>query len=268
MSYVLAAQSGSRDERMTPKRALTREPGRTFTSCLSSHPMSHTVNYEKAKAQHASYRATLAELGLEVIVIPTDDAHPDACFVEDNAIVHGTRALICRMGAVSRRGEVDAVEAALRDLGLETKRVVAPGTIEGGDVVHLHDRLISGISQRTNREGVQQLRAWLGVKVGTIEDLRMMHLKSHVTCLDDGDAVIVSQKYAGYDALRELRKIVVPPGEEYAADTLAVGSSVMLPKGMPRTAVLLKDAGFDPVPIDLSEFEKCDGAITCLSILI
>ncbi len=252
---------------MTPKRALVREPGRRFTSCLSCHPLRNTVDLRKAREQHSLYRRTLRDLGLEVIELPRDDSRPDACFVEDNAVVRGRKALICRMGAESRRGEEKEIEAALVSLGMRTRRASPPATIEGGDVVHLEDRLISGISRRTNAEGVSQMADWLETKVDTLRDPKMMHLKSHVSYLGRGIA-LVDARYADSKCLEGLNKIIVPQGEEYAADNLAVGDRVVLPKGMPRTSSLLRKAGFVPISLDLSEFEKCDGAVTCLSILV
>ena len=223
------------------------------------------MNLDKAKSQHAIYRRTLGDLGLEVIAIQPDDIHPDACFVEDNAVVHGKRALICRMGAESRRGEGGPVEKALSG-HFAIKQASAPATVEGGDVVHLPNRLISGLSQRTNAEGIRQMSDWLEVKVDAIEDPGIMHLKSYVTCLN-GDTMIASRRFSKHPALAKLTVITVPDEEAYAADTLTVGKTVLMPAGMPRSAALVKAAGFDVIPVDVGEFEKCDGAVTCLSIL-
>ncbi len=223
------------------------------------------MNLTKARSQHAIYRRTLSDLGLDVITIQPDDLHPDACFVEDNAVVHGKRALICRMGAESRRGEEDPVEKVLSDY-LEVHRASSPATVEGGDVVHLANRLISGLSQRTNPEGIRQMSEWLKVKVDTIGDPSIMHLKSYVTCLN-ADTLIASGRFSKHPALAGLTVITVPEEEAYAADTLTVGSTVLMPAGMPKSAALVKASGFEVIPVDVGEFEKCDGAVTCLSIL-
>jgi dimethylargininase len=219
----------------------------------------------KARQQHDEYRSVLEGLGLDVITMPADDEHPDACFVEDCAIVHGGRALITRMGAPSRRGEIDAVESVLGE-HLTTKRAVPPATVEGGDVVHLPDRLVSGLSARTNAEGVRQMADWLEVDVDTIDDASMMHLKSHVTYLGEAKC-IATKRFADHPALLGLEVIVVPEGEEYAADTLSVGNTVLMPSGRTASHELVRRAGFDVIPVDVSEFEKCDGALTCLSII-
>jgi dimethylargininase len=250
---------------MFPKHAIVREPGKSFTKCLSCHPLRDTVSLPKAKSQHAIYRRTLSDLGLDVITIPPDDLHPDACFVEDNAVVHGKRALICRMGAESRRGEGGPVEKILSEY-FAIQRASPPATVEGGDVVHLPSRLISGLSQRTNAEGIQQMSSWLGVKVDTIDDPSIMHLKSYVTSLS-ADTLIASRRFSKHPAFAGLKVITVPDEEAYAADTLTVDKTVLMPAGLPRSVLLVKAAGFDVVPVDVSEFEKCDGAVTCLSIL-
>ncbi len=250
---------------MTPKRALVREPGRKFTKCLSCHPLRHTVDLSKARIQHAAYRRTLSDLGLEVIALEPDDEHADACFVEDNAVVHNGRALICRMGAESRRDEVDSIEKRLKEY-LKTRRARDPATLEGGDVLHFPERLISGLSQRTNGDGIRQMSEWLQVRVDTIRDTKMMHLKSYVTALDES-RVIASSRFARHPVLKGLEVIEIPDEEAYAADSLSIGGTVILPAGMPGSTALLKSSGFDVVPLDVSEFQKCDGAITCLSIL-
>jgi len=250
---------------MEPRRALVREPGNSYRGCISSHPLVHTVDVGLARRQHSEYCRTLAELGLEVLRLPRDDVRPDSCFVEDNAVIHGDRALICRMAKESRRGEEDAVEVSLRD-HLRVRRAVAPATVEGGDVVHLTDRLISGVTERTNEEGIKQVSSWLGVKVDTIVDPRIVHLKSYVTYLGS-NTMIVANEYAEHPALKGFNVLVVPEDEAYAANTLAIGENVLMPKGRRKAHVMVEEAGFDVIPLDVTEFEKCEGALTCLSLL-
>ncbi len=250
---------------MTPKHALVREPGNLYTSCLSEHPLHHTVSLKKARNQHKKYRETLSELGLEVIEVPRDDEHPDSCFVEDNAVVENGKALICRMAKESRRGEQIGVAAELEDI-MPIKWAQEPATIEGGDVVHVEGKLISGISQRTNYEGIAQMQEWLEVPVATVFDPTIMHLKSYVTYLGK-NVMIATEKYATHPAL-EGYNILIPPAEEgYAADTLAVGDTVIMAMGYETTQEMVRELGFDVISLDVSEIQKCDGALTCLSIL-
>ena len=250
---------------MNPKHALIREPGNMYTSCLSEHPLHHTVSLKKAREQHANYCTTLAELGLEVITVPRDDKHPDSCFVEDNAVVENGKALICRMAKESRRGEQPGVAATLEEY-MPVKWATEPATIEGGDVVHVDGRLISGISDRTNLEGVAQMQEWLEVPVTTIFDPTIMHLKSYVTYLGKR-IMIATEKYANHPALEGFNILIPPAEDEYAADTLAVGDTILMAEGYEIAQTMVKEAGFDVISMNVSEIQKCDGALTCLSIL-
>ncbi|MGB2581957.1 MAG: arginine deiminase family protein [Thermoplasmata archaeon] len=250
---------------MTFTKALTRTPGRSYVNCQSCHPKRHTIDLSLALEQHAVYCSTLRDLGLEVVTLPPDEHHPDACFVEDTAVIHGKKALICRSGVESRRGE----EASICDvLGqyLSLERATSPATVEGGDVVHFEDRLLSGLSQRTNAEGVRQMNEWLEVEVATIEDPEIMHLKSYITYLAR-DTVVATRAYACDPSLAGMNVLVVPRGDEYAADTLTIDDTVLMPAGRERAHELVREAGFKVIVLDMSEIEKCDGAMTCLSLI-
>lgn len=250
---------------MDPKRAIVREPGDTYTRCLSSHPLRHTIDVAKARRQHKEYCRTLSELGLEVIKLPRDDEHPDSCFVEDNAVVFGSKALICRLAKDSRRGEESAVAGVLSQY-LHTKRASSPATIEGGDVIHLESGLISGLTQRTNEAGVDQARKWLEVPVDIITDSSIMHLKSYVNYLGKG-RMISTARYAENPMLDRFEVIVVRDEDWYSTNILVVGDAATVSSGFPNTESILEEAGFRVIPLEMSEFPKCEGALTCLSIL-
>lgn len=249
-----------------PRLAITREPGNAYDRCISCHPLRHTVDIGRAREQHAAYRAALRELGLDIIQLPRDDEHADSCFVEDNAVVHKGKALICRPAKESRRGEVGPVEEVLKSL-VRTKKAADPATVEGGDVIHLEDRLVSGVTERTNRQGIRQMADWLEVEVTTVEDPNIMHLKSYATYLGRG-TIVATSRFAGHPAFEGRSAIVLPDDEAYAADTLAIGDTVLMARGYPRAHELVRGAGFQVVTLDTSEFAKCDGALTCLSIII
>ncbi|MCJ7488641.1 MAG: arginine deiminase family protein [Thermoplasmata archaeon] len=204
-------------------------------------------------------------MSLEVIVLPPDERHPDACFVEDTAVIHREKALICRPGVESRRGEETTISDVLAQY-LTLKRAESPATVEGGDVVHFENRLLSGLSQRTNAEGIRQMSEWLEVEVDTIEDSEIMHLKSYITYLAR-DTVIATRAYADDPSLAGMNVIVVPREDEYAADTLTIDDTVLMPAGRERAHELVREAGFKVIALDMSEIEKCDGAMTCLSLI-
>jgi len=251
---------------MIPKLAIVREPGNSYSKCISCHPLRHTIDIGKARRQHAEYCRVLADLGLELIRVPRDDENADSCFVEDNAVIHNGKALICRMAKDSRRGETGAVESILKGM-LRTRRATAPATVEGGDVVHFSDRLLSGVTQRTNDHGISQMREWLEVKVDTVEDPSIVHLKSYLTHLGR-DFVISTKRYSLHPALKGLSVLVVPEDEGYAADTLTIGDTVLMARGRPKSQALVKNAGFDVISLDVGEIEKCEGALTCLSLIL
>ncbi|TET10370.1 MAG: hypothetical protein E3J86_05975 [Candidatus Thorarchaeota archaeon] len=246
-------------------RAIVRLPGKNFKSCLSDHPQHHTVSLELAQEQHKNYCQTLADLGIDLIRIEPNDEYADSCFVEDTVVVSGNRAVITRMAKESRRGESEAIEKILSEYK-QIESVKAPGTLEGGDVIHLPDSLICGITKRTNHDGATQLEHWLETYVHRIEDLDIMHIKSHVTYLNK-DIIVVNPKYAKNPVLESFEKIILPTEESHSANTLTVGNVVIMSTRHIKTAKLVKEAGFDVILLNMSEFEKCDGALTCLSIV-
>ncbi|MHA1977814.1 MAG: dimethylarginine dimethylaminohydrolase family protein [Candidatus Hodarchaeales archaeon] len=250
---------------MRKTRAIVREPSDSFSRCISSHPQHHSVSVKRAKLQHQNYCDVLTNLGLEVFKLPSDVAFPDNCFVEDTAIIHKDRVLISRMGAISRRGEEHAVHEFLSDY-LKVKVAEAPATIEGGDVLHLPNYLVSGISQRTNQDGIQQLSDWLRIEVKKVIDDSIIHLKSHVTYLYS-NTIIIDQKVANHPLFNSYTKILTPVDEEYATNSLTINKTVLLPHGFPKAKQLLVDNGFETITLNMSEYQKCEGALTCLSLL-
>ncbi|MHA3963316.1 MAG: dimethylarginine dimethylaminohydrolase family protein [Candidatus Thorarchaeota archaeon SMTZ1-45] len=246
-------------------RAIVRPPGRNFKSCISTHPYHHTVNLGLALKQHEKYCSVLQELGLDLIELSPDDEHPDSCFVEDTAVVSGTRALITRMAKESRRGESERIEEILSEFK-QISSVKAPGTLEGGDVVHLPDSLLCGITQRTNFEGATQMEHWLETPIHCIEDPSIVHIKSHITYLNK-NFILVNPRYIDNSILDRFTKIILPKEEVHSANTLTIGDVVILSARHNKTSKLVNEAGFDVIQLDMSEFEKCDGALTCLSII-
>lgn len=246
-------------------RAIVRPPGSSFSNCISEHPLHHTLNLRRAIEQHEKYTQILIDLGLDVIKLPPNDDYPDSCFVEDTVVVFGNRAIITRMAKESRRGESGEVETVLSEFK-DIDSVKAPGTLEGGDVIHLPDVLICGITKRTNHDGATQMEHWLRTAVHRIEDPDIMHIKSHVTYIDE-NLVVCNPKYQNHPVLEPFTKILLPPEESHSANTLTIEGVVILSSRHNRTAQLVREAGHDVIQLEMSEFEKCDGALTCLSIM-
>jgi dimethylargininase len=203
-------------------------------------------------------------------VLPADERFPDGCFVEDTAVVVGDVALVTRPGAISRRGEVDAVAAALAP-HIALERMTAPATLDGGDCLRLGATIYVGRSARTDEAGVAALRAVAagrGVEVVAVPlAAGVLHLKCVCARLDD-DTVLLADDSLDPAIFGGARIVRVPAAETYAANALAVGGAVLISDGHPRTADAVTAAGFRVIPLPTSEVRKADGALTCLSILV
>ncbi|WP_329074694.1 dimethylargininase [Streptomyces niveus] len=251
---------------MPSRKALVRRPGPRLTEGLLTHLERTPVDAGLALAQWESYTAALREHGWETTeVAPADDC-PDAVFVEDPVVMFRDVALIARSGAASRRPETAAVEEALSALGCRIERVTGPGTLDGGDVLKVGDTVYAGQGGRTNAEGLRQLRAAfepLGARVVAVPVSRALHLKSAVTALPDGTVI-------GYAPLVDdpslfPRFLSVP--EEGGSHVVLLGDGkLLLAASAPRSADVFAGLGLEPVPVDIGEFEKLEGCVTCLSV--
>jgi dimethylargininase len=252
-----------------PRAAIVRPPSDAFVRAISS--TGAALDPDRARAQHASYRSALADL-VEVVALPADEELPDACFVDDCAVVLGGRALLTRPGVPSRAAEPERLAGALASLVGDLRRMAAPATLDGGDVLRLGRTLVAGRSTRTSQAGIGQLTRFAAAAGGRVEVADVppgtLHLQSAVTALAD-DAVVGMDELLEQPALHAVTtKVVVPPEEAAAANALAVGTTVVLPAGCPRTAAAVAALGFDVREVDLGEFHKADGGATCLSLLI
>lgn len=245
--------------------AIVRSPGRSYNRCISNHPDVASLNLERAKLQHRAYVNTLHEIGLEIIELPTENDLPDACFIEDTVVIYGDTALITRPKYEIRRKEIDSVAKIVGDY-LKIAATTSPATLEGGDVIHVEKGLISGKTKRTNEEGISAMRKELGCQVEVIEDSSIVHLKSYVTYLGNG-FFIGTKRYSSESVFDDTEYLVIPEKESYAANTLTINGNVLIPEGYPETKQILSKNGFDIIVLDTKEFAKCEGALTCLSII-
>ena len=227
---------------------------------------SSSVDGELALRQWREYVDVLRRRGWSVVEAPPVDDCPDGVFIEDQVVVHGEVALRCRSGAPERRGEAAGVRESVEALGYRTVDIAAPGTLDGGDVLK-HGRFVwVGVGGRTNLAGVEQLReAFAGhrVEVVPVPVSKVLHLKSAVTALPDGTVI-------GYPPLVDdptvWREFLAVPEESGAHVVLLGGTSVLMSAAAPRTAHLLTKRGLDVTMVDISEFEKLEGCVTCLSV--
>jgi len=248
--------------------AIVRIPGRNFAQGLTTVQLG-VPQFEQVLAQHAEYCAALRGCGLSVTTLAADLDHPDSTFVEDTAVVTARSAMLTRPGARSREGEVAAMRPVLRGFFPALGEIEAPGTLDGGDICEAGNHFFLGVSQRTNEEGARQLATHLANEGHTsgVVDVRgiksILHLKSGVSYLGENTLVVIEEMagmFAGYEL------VVVPREESYAANCVRVNDRVLVAAGFPRLVRELKERGFSPLELDMSEFQKMDGGLSCLSL--
>jgi dimethylargininase len=247
------------------KHAIVRPPGVSFAGAISSQ--NAPIDVALAQAQHREYRDALAAAGVALEALPPDERYPDSCFMQDPAIIVVGRAVICRPGAPSRRGEEAAIAETLAGR-FPCKSIVEPGLLEGGDVLLLPDRVLVGRSGRTNRAGIAQLAVALaeaGLPVYETPTGAYLHLLSAATYVGHG-VLLAVEDFAGHPAFAGLDVISVPPAEVYAANALGVGDTVIVPAGYPGVEAALRARGFTVLATPTSEFAKADGGVTCLAL--
>jgi dimethylargininase len=251
-------------------RAIVRPPSDNYAAGLSASGEGAPV-LATALAQHAAYCAALAACGLAVEVLPANAEYPDSTFVEDAAILTARGAILTRPGAPTRAGEVDLVRATLASTFGAMPQIAAPGTVDGGDVCEAEDHFLIGVSARTNEAGARQLAGLLGELSyrATVLDIRasprLLHLKTGIAYLGDG-RMVVTPGLPASPALADFELIVVPTGELYAANCIRVNDRVLVASGYPRFAALLEELGYRLCPLEMSEFRRMDGGLSCLSL--
>lgn len=246
--------------------AIARVPGPDYPQGLTTDT-SIAPDMALTLQQHAAYVQTLEDLGVHVTVLEAAPGFPDACFVEDTAVVTAEVAIITRPGAPSRRDETLSMETPLMT-HRSLRRIIAPGTLDGGDILQAGNCFFIGVSDRTNAEGARQLSEILtplGYTCTIIPVAAGLHLKSSLNFVG-GDTMLVTADFAGHPAIAGYRRIVCPEGEEYAANTLLVNGTLIMPTGYPHTRALLEELGMPIVELDTSEYRKMDGGLTCLSL--
>jgi dimethylargininase len=252
------------------RNAIVRVPGENFQDGLTSATLGKP-SYPLAMEQHAAYCSALERCGLRVLVLPADSQHPDSTFVEDTAIVTPRSAILARPGASSRQGEVSAIRDALGRFFRSFHQIEPPGTLDGGDICEAGGHFFIGLSHRTNEDGARQLAEFLAGDgfTSSIVDIRgmsgVLHLKSGIAYLGDNHLVVMDSMadlphFRNYDLIR------VEQAETYAANCVRVNDYVLLPSGRPHLESVLNQRGYKTVPLDMSEFEKMDGGLSCLSL--
>ena len=248
--------------------AIVRTPGRSIVGGLSDSKTLGLPNYEQAIIQHQSYIDVLTKCGLDVLVLEPCEEYPDSTFVEDVALITPNCVIITRPGALSRRGEVHEIEFVLKQKFKNIELIEAPGTIEGGDIMMVGDHYYIGLSERTNIEGAKQIIQILtkyGMSGSTISLKKVLHLKTGLSYLEENNLVVCGE-FIKDSSLGGYNRIEIPEKESYAANCIWVNESVIIPLGYPTTKQRIKNAGYPVIETDVTEFQKLDGGLSCLSL--
>jgi dimethylargininase len=251
-------------------RAIVRIPGSNFDAGLTTVDFGRPI-FDLVLQQHQNYCQALEECGLALITLEPDLRFPDSTFVEDTAILTERGAVLTRPGAASREGEVDAIRSAILNFFSRPLTIEAPGTVDGGDICEAENHFLLGVSHRTNEEGARQLAAHLADfgYSSSVVDVRAMtsilHLKSGISYIGD-NTLVVMEEMADNEAFRSFDLIRVAEEESYAANCVRLNDRVLVAGGYPMLAGELRARGFNPLALEMSEFQKMDGGLSCLSL--
>ena len=266
-------------------KAIVRPPASNFAEGLTTAGLG-PPDYGLALKQHDAYCAALERCGLGLIRLVADSNYPDSCFVEDTAVMMnspssskadldrlGHIAVLTEPGATSRVGEVETIRTVFQQVLPENAihQIEPPGTLDGGDVCEAGKHYFIGLSARTNESGAEQLAGFLADHgyTSSFVDIReidsLLHLKSGLAYLGD-NRVVVTEALAGRKEFADFEQIMVPPGEDYAANCVKVNDYVVIAAGYEQLASALRQLGYKTLAIDMSEFQKMDGGLSCLSL--
>jgi dimethylargininase len=258
------------EKSMRFKNAIARLPAHTLSHGLTSSSEGEP-SVEAALDQHRRYCDALRACGLTVEILEAASDYPDSTFVEDTAIVTARGAVMMRPGAQSRLGEVDLIKNAILKHRREVAHITDPGSMDGGDICQADEHFFIGLSARTNVEGARQLSIILrsyGYTSSTIDvrgESRLLHLKSGIAYLGDKRLVIAPELRA-LSAFQSYELIEVTSAEMYAANCMRINDRVLIAAGYPKIAAVLKSLGYKTLALDVSEFRKMDGGLSCLSL--
>ena len=244
--------------------ALVRPPGTRFSEAISGHPQKKRIDQAKALIQHQNYVDTLKEVGGEILSLPPEDLLPDSTFVEDTAFIFGETAFLCSAKEETRRNEVESVAQELKD---HLKIVNLEPYIDGGDILNTPQAIYIGLSKRSNERAIQSLSQKVGKKIISVPVIKGLHLKSAVSYLGN-NVLLIDPERVENTAYKSFQWIEVEEKDSYAANCLALGNRIIMPAGFPTIREKILQHGFETVEVEMSEFEKADGGVTCLSIIL
>lgn len=250
--------------------ALVRTPAHSVIDGIDDYADQGRPDYQVALQEHRDYIAMLRNLGIDVTVLDPLEDFPDSCFVEDPAVVADEFAVITNPTRDTRTAERDKIRPAIQRFYQDNQifEITAPGKLEGGDVMPVDGTFYVGLSARTNQAGIDQftkIAAKFGHQVIAVPVNQVLHLKTGTTYMGN-HKLLVSGEYIDSPYFKDFDQIAVPTGEDYAVNCINTGNGVIMPAGFPGVQRLLEDNGFTTHPVNMSEFSKIDGGLTCLSL--
>jgi dimethylargininase len=252
------------------KNAIVKRPSAALIDGITSAAELGKPDFEQALKQHDDYIEALKKTGVKVTILDADEDYPDSCFVEDTAVLTKECAIICNPGAESRRGEVALMLSPIEKFFPKDRieYIESPGYLEGGDVMMVGDHFYIGKSERTNDEGIRQFIAILekyGLSGSKVPLKEVLHLKTGVNYIEN-NTLLVAGEFITMSEFTDFNKIVVPTSEAYAANCIWMNDKVIVPRAYPSVESAVRDAGFEIILVDTSEFKKIDGGLSCLSL--
>ena len=252
------------------KNVIVKRPCSKITEGITSAPELGKPDYELALKQHDAYIEALKSCGVEVTVLDADENFPDSCFVVDTAVLTRKCAIITNPGTASRNKEVEAMIPVIKQFYNEDciEYIKAPGTLEGGDVMMVGDHFYVGRSARTNEEGIRQFIAILekyGLSGSEVKLEKVLHLKTGVNYIEN-NKMLVSGEFIDKPEFAQYEKYIIPEDEAYAANCIWMNGKVIVPDHFPKVAQIVRDAGYEVILVDTSEYRKIDGGLSCLSL--
>lgn len=244
-------------------KALVRRPSPRLADGLLTHIERQPVDVDSAVTQWEGYVAALESVGWDPVQVQPAPEHPDSVFIEDAVVCWGEKALITRPGADERLGEIEGAREAVSALGMQCVHIEGPETLDGGDVLKIGDRFYIGVGGRTTRGACDQVAQLLDVEVVPVPLTKVLHLKSAVTALPDGTVIGYPPLVDDPNAFERFLPVPEEPGSHVV---VVDDETVLMATSAPRTAAMLADRGLRIVSVDISEFEKLEGCVTCLSV--
>ena len=249
------------------KHAIVRKPCEAMLNGLTSADLGKP-DYALALQQHQDYISALKECGLSVIELNALDDYPDSCFVEDVALLTQHCAILTNPGAPSRRGEVQHIAAAVKQFYPQPASIVAPGHVEAGDIMMVGSHFYIGLSARTNAAGAEQLISILeqhGMTGSVVAMSELLHLKTGLSYLENNNLLTYGE-FCQHSEFSKFQRIEIAAEESYAANSVWINGTVLVPKGFPKTLAAIQALGYTTREVAMSEFQKLDGGLSCLSL--